>query len=141
MSNFCEIEKLVELFNDITPPNQLDDEEDGENPKASGKSIFNYPLILNCKFFCNKASDVQCLSNEAQTNQTKTKKESPYNKIEPAERKEVFDAEQEFDHYFDQNDQGGSSKNWKKTPKWNISYRQSVTASDVFLGVSIPNQQ
>lgn len=39
MSNFCEIEKLVELFNDIIPPNQLDDEKDGENPKASGKSI------------------------------------------------------------------------------------------------------
>lgn len=80
---------------------------------------------------------MQCLSNDAETNKTKTKKESPYNKVEPPERKEVLDPEQEFDLYFDQNEEGGSSKSWKKTPKWDISYRQSVTASDVFLGVSI----
>lgn len=42
MSNICEIEKLVELFNDIIPPNQLDDEEDEEKPKAPGKTIFNF---------------------------------------------------------------------------------------------------
>lgn len=81
---------------------------------------------------------MQCLSNEAQTNKSKTKKDSPYNKVEPPERKEVLDPEQEIDLlYFDQ-EEGGSSKSWKKTPKWDISYRQSVTASDVFLGVSIP---
>lgn len=40
--------------------------------------------------------------------------------------------------YFDDtSNDAANQKHWKKTPKWDISYRQSVSASDMFLGVNI----
>ncbi|XP_030746660.1 protein PIH1D3 [Sitophilus oryzae] len=115
MSNIFEIEKLVELFNVASAEDELEDNK------------------------CN-TSDIQCTSNENKNRNDKEikKKQSPYDKLKPPERKEHLDPEaDDFDTFVESS--GISSQDWKKTPKWDISYRQSVTATDVFLGMGFKN--
>ncbi|KAL1496937.1 hypothetical protein ABEB36_007985 [Hypothenemus hampei] len=112
-SNIGDIEKLVELFQ-ITNDEQENLSEDGE---AS-----------------------ECISNQ-QIENRKSKhrtdcKISPYAKIEPPKGREILDPEEVDDEQLYFETANRESKNWKQTPKWEISYRQSVTASDMFLGMS-----
>ncbi|XP_066246782.1 dynein axonemal assembly factor 6 [Euwallacea similis] len=116
MTNISDIESLVELFS-LSANDQQDDEEDNDGD----------------------AGNEQCVSNPCkETEAAASKKVNPYTKLEPPKRTLVLEPD-EYDAeklYF--NEVGGKDvgkNNWKKSPKWDISYRQSVTASDVFLGI------
>jgi hypothetical protein len=106
MTEFCHIEQLVKLFN---PPRDDDDSDSDCND--------------NCE------NSAECETEE----KPKEKKQNPYAKIETNRQENdtsnMYDAENLLpsDSEF--------SSDWKKIPKWNISYRQKVTASDVFLQV------
>ncbi|XP_050307399.1 dynein axonemal assembly factor 6 [Anthonomus grandis grandis] len=106
-----DIEKLVELFQ-FNENQQYDDENE---PKPE--------------------NNIECSSNT----KSNINKSNPYAKLPPPERKEVLDPDAE-EAYFEETSQVEyQDNNWKKTPKWDISYRQSVTPSDVFLGMSFKN--
>lgn len=64
----------------------------------------------------------------------KQKKLNPYSKIERDEKakNEILDEETFLDEQ-----EHKTERDWKKTPVWDISYKQQVTASDVFLQVSL----
>lgn len=69
-------------------------------------------------------------------------KKNPYSKIEPPSTEETearvitdpYDEQLFFNN--EQNNSGGTA-GWNKCPKWDISYRQKVSASDVYLQVII----
>lgn len=62
------------------------------------------------------------------------RKVNPYSKIEQTEkRREILDPEDANDFIFE--DEGHTKKDWKKTPTWDVKYKQQVTAEDVFLQV------
>nr|CAI5838207.1 unnamed protein product [Callosobruchus analis] len=68
------------------------------------------------------------------------KKINPYSKIAPDEKKrEIVDTEYEEDGYFNEGVEEASQKDWKKCPHWDITYKQQVTASDVFLQMGFKN--
>lgn len=62
------------------------------------------------------------------------KKPNPYSKCEKVEKeKPLEDDDSNVSKCFDEDPEIPSD--WRKTPEWNVSYKQRVTASDVFLGV------
>lgn len=66
-------------------------------------------------------------------------KKNPYTKIEKATKEEaaarILTDPYDEKLFFDEEQIDGSSGDWRKCPKWDISYRQKVTASDVYLQV------
>lgn len=105
MTDFYEIQELVKLFN---PPRENDDSDDDNENNISVKT------------------------NNEPPNEEKTKP-NPYAKIEDTGRLKPEDIE-----LYNEDNLSSESKpstDWKKTPSWNINYRQKVTASDVFLQV------
>ncbi|XP_076271285.1 dynein axonemal assembly factor 6 [Rhynchophorus ferrugineus] len=59
---------------------------------------------------------------------------SPYSKIDGSEKREIADVDS--DEVYDENgDKTDHRSDWKQCPKWDVSYRQSVSATDVFLGM------
>lgn len=62
------------------------------------------------------------------------KKLNPYSKIEPQgnEEEELFELNENEEYVLKED---CHRSDWKKTPLWDISYKQQVTASDVFLQV------
>ncbi|CAH0557854.1 unnamed protein product [Brassicogethes aeneus] len=110
-SNICEIEKLVELFDLQKNDSDLSDDDQQSYPEEGRPK-----------------------KEKKHTDKSKAKKFNPYEKIapKPVENKEVKDP----DEMLDDNVVLESEKHkadWKKTPKWDLSYKQQVTASDVFL--------
>ncbi|XP_044266500.1 dynein axonemal assembly factor 6 [Tribolium madens] len=95
MTEFCDIQQLVKLFN---PPREDDSDSD-----------------------CNETPSINDNTEETKSKESKT---NPYTKLE-TEREEKYvdicDTETII------------SSDWKRTPKWDISYRQKVTPSDMFL--------
>lgn len=62
-------------------------------------------------------------------------KPNPYAKVE-IDRKVQEDRDNADDSCKIVDDLGWElASDWQKTPEWNLSYKQQVTASDVFLGV------
>nr|CAH7741759.1 unnamed protein product [Callosobruchus chinensis] len=120
MTDFCEIDKLVQLFNPTTRDSDSD-EEDDRGKKGT-----------------NALDEVHCQSSKPGT--SNEKKINPYTKILPDEKKrEIFNPECEEDEYFDDSVKEETQKDWKKTPHWDITYKQQVTASDVFLQMGFKN--
>ncbi|KAL3282018.1 hypothetical protein HHI36_005221 [Cryptolaemus montrouzieri] len=83
--------------------------------------------------------------DETQVNDTKDnveeeipKKKNPYTKLDPQEEKEMKGKEvyEDNEFFFDEEK---PSTDWKKTPKWEISYRQQITPTDVFLQMGPKN--
>ncbi|XP_066152475.1 dynein axonemal assembly factor 6 isoform X2 [Euwallacea fornicatus] len=113
MTNISDIESLVELFSFSANDRQQDDEEDSDG---------------NAQSNLYKETEVAA-----------SKKVNPYTKLEPQKRTLVPEPDEyenaEKFHLVEAGGEDVSKNNWKKTPKWDISYRQSVTASDVFLGM------
>ncbi|XP_017782934.1 PREDICTED: protein PIH1D3 [Nicrophorus vespilloides] len=98
---------LVLLSKLLNPPksgNESDDEED----RKQSKSKYLSP------------SDVCEIKAEKKPNEAETRK---------PEKVETENIEEYFKEETDSNPQN----DWKRTPKWEVSYRQSVTPSDVFL--------
>ncbi|CAG9771978.1 unnamed protein product [Ceutorhynchus assimilis] len=108
-SNICDIEKLVKLFDSAQNSEQFDDEE-----LAPSKTPVN---------------DVKC------SNSTDKKAANPYAKVETPKRKDVPDSEE----FFDENPEELEQNCWKTTPKCDISYRQSVSSSDMYLAMGLKN--
>nr|XP_023018437.1 protein PIH1D3 [Leptinotarsa decemlineata] len=120
MSEFGDIQKLVELFNPTVNDNSDDSDDEGEKPsRIPTKSV-------NAKATENSES-------------SGPKKVNPYSKITTDEnkRREVLDPEAE-DFIYDELEHGTES-DWKKSPNWDITYKQHVTASDVFLRMGFKN--
>ncbi|VEN59953.1 unnamed protein product [Callosobruchus maculatus] len=118
MNDFCEIDKLVQIFNPTTRDSDSDEEDDRRKKGTN--------------------DGVHCQSSKAEADNEK--KINPYSKIPPDEkRKEILDPECEEDGYFDESVKEASQKDWKKTPHWDITYKQQVTASDVFLQMGFKN--
>lgn len=90
------------------------------------KKLFNPPTNSDSS---DEEADLQKTSDTPSKN-LQQKGKSPYQKLDVPEKptNEILDLE---DEVILPND--GASSSWKTTPKWDISYRQSVTASDVFL--------
>ncbi|XP_045470747.1 dynein axonemal assembly factor 6 [Harmonia axyridis] len=108
-----EIEGLMKLFN-AEPRRRYADSEDEELEDISE---------------VNSNTNVEDRSEE---------KKNPYTKIEAEEEQrmkyEELAAENEFFL-----DEAKPNTDWKKTPKWQFSYRQKVTSSDVFLQMGPKN--
>ncbi|KAG5861911.1 hypothetical protein JTB14_019460 [Gonioctena quinquepunctata] len=117
MSEFVDIQKLVELFNPKVDDSESEDERD--EPKNTTKAIKPE----------NSASDIP----------SSGKKVNPYAKIKhnKEERREILDPENEELLYEEL--EHGTQSNWKDSPKWDIAYKQQVTASDVFLQMGFKN--
>ncbi|KAB0800636.1 hypothetical protein PPYR_06376 [Photinus pyralis] len=65
----------------------------------------------------------------------KTPKQSVYSKLPPEKPKfDVNDPESEEALYF--SEQSCANSDWRKTPQWEVAYKQQVSASDVFLQMS-----
>ncbi|KAF5306397.1 hypothetical protein FQA39_LY08906 [Lamprigera yunnana] len=103
-----------------------------------GSDILKLAELLAPKHECNSDSDES--DGERCTNNTeplpsevgKKPKQSVYAKLPPKNESKKYDAldpECEDALYFTDE----SKTDWRKTPKWDISYKQLVTASDVFL--------
>lgn len=77
---------------------------------------------------CNDSNQTPTFNNANVEEKPQEPKPNPYSKVE-TERQEklVTDICDE--------DSCETASDWKKTPKFDISYRQKVTASDVFLQV------
>ncbi|RZB38734.1 uncharacterized protein BDFB_006908 [Asbolus verrucosus] len=88
--------------------------------------LFNPPRDDD-NFDSDNDNEENATKDEATPANPKTTKVNPYAKIE-LERQEHDITD---DTILPPQDE--VSSDWKKTPKWNISYRQKVTASDVFL--------
>ncbi|KAJ3655159.1 hypothetical protein Zmor_014296 [Zophobas morio] len=105
MSEFYEIQQLVKLFN---PP------RDDDNSDSDDENLHE-----------NTSTEPSVESKHTQ------KKTNPYDKVQiekkDNEKSDVYDFESSL------TSEDEPSPDWKKTPKWNISYRQQVSASDVFL--------
>lgn len=111
MTEFCDIRKLVELFNPKRDESDSDGEESYTNPKPS-------------------------TSNEnRKENEPKKKKINPYAKISTPQTddRELFEVNENNEFVLKED---AAQSDWRKTPEWNVSYKQNVTASDVFLQVS-----
>ncbi|ENN77220.1 dynein axonemal assembly factor 6 [Dendroctonus ponderosae] len=121
-SNICDIEKLVQLF---STADKDDVNEDCESSHAQTK-------IGN-----------ECERNENKEAPSKTQKVNPYRPIDLSKRPEILNgaasADADFDLYLDETSEISSKNGWKQVPKWVISYRQSVSACDAFLGMSLKN--
>ncbi|KAJ8939246.1 hypothetical protein NQ318_015204 [Aromia moschata] len=71
-----------------------------------------------------------------------SKKVNPYGKIKEEKKRRVVldpDDENAFDFDIEGTTHNPVQSDWKKTPSWNVSYRQQVTASDVFLQMGFKN--
>ncbi|KAJ8909494.1 hypothetical protein NQ315_017595 [Exocentrus adspersus] len=114
MTEFNEIQKLVELFNPKTG-----DDSDAEDEISVGKPGPSKTNPSN-------------LGKPVPTPPDAEKKVNPYSKIEEkVPRREVLDPEEANDFVFEDEDQ--ARKDWRKTPVWDVKYKQQVSAEDVFL--------
>ncbi|KAF5298420.1 hypothetical protein FQR65_LT01198 [Abscondita terminalis] len=98
-----DILKLAEL---LKPPKNCSDSEDSDAE------------VSNC---------LEPLPNDV----GKKPKPSVYTKITSETRPKKYDPETEDALYFDE--EAVAATEWRKTPHWDVSYKQQVTASDVFL--------
>lgn len=73
-------------------------------------------------------------TDSAESTSTQEIKKSPYEKTEEAKKKTELDYE---DEYMQKINELTDESTWKTCPTYEISYRQAVTASDVFLQVII----
>ncbi|XP_044751434.1 uncharacterized protein LOC123311484 [Coccinella septempunctata] len=109
-----EIEGILKLFNAEPRRRYVDDsdEEELEDPVQTVNPIDGEPVV--------------------------EEKKNPYAKIDAEEERrqkfEEFTAENNF--FLDEEQ---TNTDWKKTPKWQLSYRQKVTPSDVFLQMGPKN--
>ncbi|XP_056631552.1 dynein axonemal assembly factor 6 [Diorhabda sublineata] len=109
---FNEIQKLAELFN----PNR--DNSDSENE------------IEDC------VESKPCPNTRDDSFNEEKKKVNPYSKIERKEKLLEQDEIQILDESCEENK---IKTDWKKTPAWDVAYKQQVTASDVFLQMGFKN--
>ncbi|CAH1109029.1 unnamed protein product [Psylliodes chrysocephalus] len=109
---FNEIQKLTELFN----PKKNDSDSEDETQE------------------CEDNTDI--IGPSGDNAEPKQKKLNPYSKIERDEKakNEILDEETFLDEQ-----EHKTERDWKKTPVWDISYKQQVTASDVFLQMGFKN--
>lgn len=103
--------------------------------------------LLNVKKDSDSGSDEEENDRADQEEAVKAaKKPNPYTKTEnDGKRNENQDqadncskvVDEIVDGIVDEHSELGweVANNWRKTPEWNVSYKQQVTASDVFLGV------
>lgn len=73
-------------------------------------------------------------TDSAESTSTQEIKKSPYEKTEEVKKKTELDYE---DEYMQKINELTDESTWKTCPTYEISYRQAVTASDVFLQVII----
>ncbi|CAH1960265.1 unnamed protein product [Acanthoscelides obtectus] len=119
MTEICEIENLVNLFNPTTRDSDSGEEDDRRKKQTRSND------------------GVICDSLESKSGEKK--KVNPYSKIATDKnRREILDPEND-DLYFDDDLKEASNKDWKKTPHWDITYKQQVTATDVFLQMGFKN--
>ncbi|CAH1183503.1 unnamed protein product [Phaedon cochleariae] len=120
MTEFCDIQKLAELLKIHRPEHSDSDDEREENPIQSTSQVGQ--------------------QSGTSKKTPKQKKPNPYSKIENDEskRKEILETEsEEYDGLDDQEHR--TQSDWKKSPQWDITYKQQVTASDVFLQMGFKN--
>ncbi|CAG9826130.1 unnamed protein product [Diabrotica balteata] len=112
--DFCDIQKLTELFN--PKQNNSDSEDDAEECVE------------------NKISKIEKQNDDVQN------KINPYSKIETNKDKNKLLNPEYADALEDvQNEETTVNQDWKNTPVWDITYKQQVTASDVFLQMGFKN--
>lgn len=121
MTEFFDIKKVAELFR-LGQENSDDSDDDcGKKPRGSAITRNNDDAIVSQKL---------------------SQKANPYGKIEN-DIKLLRDDQsivcgndlEDDEHFLDNSTSTSPNVDWKKTPKWDIAYRQQVTSSDVFLQV------
>lgn len=111
MDNLCDIQQLVALLNPKKNENQLSDEDELDDDEVNGKNSSNLaPNQLNAKA-----------------------KARPYDRVQEDVKKEVVDPDDDNQFYTPED---VALSDWRKCPQWDLTYRQQVTPSDVFLQVS-----
>ncbi|CAG9854369.1 unnamed protein product [Phyllotreta striolata] len=109
---FSDIQQLTKLFN--PPKDNSDSEDDNQECGDEGDS-----------------TDI--IGPNGDNAEAKPKKVNPYNKLENTNEYKEYLSEEGF--YEEQGKK--SESDWKKTPVWDIAYKQQVTASDVFLQIGL----
>ncbi|KAK5646646.1 hypothetical protein RI129_005110 [Pyrocoelia pectoralis] len=103
----CDILKLAEL---LKPKKEFDTESDSEDEGARNPE-------------------------EPSPNDGRKPKQSVYSKLPPEKSKfDINDPESEEALYFAK--ETTINSDWRKSPQWDVSYKQQVTASDVYLQMS-----